>query len=117
MNATRDMTIWLLLLAAMLMCLTPAGEVAAALGVDAELLRLGDHGPQRVSCGFDQIVEITDKPLGIRTEPKRREILAAGHGLRVYVPFGEDWYGYSSRRLKENPEMAGMIAKAVLFGK
>jgi trans-2,3-dihydro-3-hydroxyanthranilate isomerase len=34
----------------------PAGEVAAALGVDAELLRLGDHGPQRVSCGFDQIV-------------------------------------------------------------
>jgi proline dehydrogenase len=54
--------------------------------------------------------------LGVR-EPKRREILAAGHGLRVYVPFGEDWYGYSSRRLKENPAMAGMIAKAVLFGK
>jgi proline dehydrogenase len=53
--------------------------------------------------------------LGVR-EPRRREILAAGHGLRVYVPFGEDWYGYSSRRLKENPTMAGMIAKAVLLG-
>ena len=53
--------------------------------------------------------------LGVR-EDKRREILGLGHGLRVYVPFGEDWYGYSSRRLKENPDMAGMIAKAVLLG-
>ena len=54
--------------------------------------------------------------LGVRPD-KRREILQAGHRLRVYVPFGEDWYGYSSRRLKENPAMAGMIAKAVLTGK
>ncbi len=54
--------------------------------------------------------------LGVRPQ-KRREILRAGHRLRVYVPFGEDWYGYSSRRLKENPDMAGMILKAVLTGK
>lgn len=54
--------------------------------------------------------------LGVR-EPVRRRLLGEGHHLRVYVPFGEDWYGYSTRRLKENPEMAGMIAKAVLFGK
>lgn len=54
--------------------------------------------------------------LGVR-ENVRRRILADGHHLRVYVPFGEDWYGYSSRRLKENPEMAGMIAKAVLLGR
>jgi proline dehydrogenase len=53
--------------------------------------------------------------LGVK-EKLRRRILAAGHPLRVYVPFGEDWYGYSSRRLKENPDMAGMIAKAVLTG-
>jgi len=53
--------------------------------------------------------------LGVK-ESLRRQILADGHRLRVYVPFGEDWYGYSSRRLKENPEMAGMIAKAVLTG-
>lgn len=54
--------------------------------------------------------------LGVR-ENVRRRLLSEGHHLRVYVPFGEDWYGYSTRRLKENPEMAGMIAKAVLFGK
>ena len=54
--------------------------------------------------------------LGVR-ENVRRRLLGDGHHLRVYVPFGEDWYGYSTRRLKENPEMAGMIAKAVLFGK
>jgi trans-2,3-dihydro-3-hydroxyanthranilate isomerase len=34
----------------------PVGEVAAALGLPPEVLTLGDHGPQRVSCGFDQII-------------------------------------------------------------
>ncbi len=34
----------------------PAQEVAAVLGVDPDLLQLGDHGPQRISCGFDQII-------------------------------------------------------------
>jgi proline dehydrogenase len=52
--------------------------------------------------------------LGVR-EGVRRAILAEGHHLRVYVPYGEDWYGYATRRLKENPAMAGVIAKAVLL--
>lgn len=52
--------------------------------------------------------------LGVR-EGVRRSILAEGHHLRVYVPYGEDWYGYATRRLKENPAMAGVIAKAVLL--
>ncbi len=34
----------------------PVGEVAAALDLPAEYLRIGDHGPHRVSCGFDQII-------------------------------------------------------------
>ena len=34
----------------------PVGEVEAALGLPASALRLGEHGPQRVSCGFDQII-------------------------------------------------------------
>lgn len=39
----------------------------------------------------------------------RRIIVNSGHRLRVYVPFGIDWFGYSVRRLKENPAMAGHI--------
>lgn len=34
----------------------PVEEVSVALGIPAEELRIGDHGPQRVSCGFDQII-------------------------------------------------------------
>jgi proline dehydrogenase len=49
--------------------------------------------------------------LGVR-EARRDELVAEGHRLRVYVPFGEHWYGYSLRRLQENPAMAGTIAKA-----
>jgi proline dehydrogenase len=49
--------------------------------------------------------------LGVREE-RREKLVAEGHRLRVYVPFGEHWYGYSIRRLQENPAMAGTIAKA-----
>jgi proline dehydrogenase len=52
--------------------------------------------------------------LGVREE-KRNEIMRAGHRMRIYVPFGKDWYGYSSRRLKENPDMASHIFKAIFF--
>src|SRR5215204_2714876 len=48
-------------------------------------------------------------------EELRGILVEAGHKLRVYVPFGEDWYEYSSRRLKENPKIAGYVAKDV-FG-
>ena len=49
--------------------------------------------------------------LGVREE-RRAELVAEGHRLRVYVPFGEQWYSYSVRRLQENPAMAGTIARA-----
>ncbi|HEY3550681.1 MAG TPA: proline dehydrogenase family protein [Gaiellaceae bacterium] len=49
--------------------------------------------------------------LGVREE-RRDELVAEGHRLRVYVPFGAHWYRYSLRRLQENPAMAGTIARA-----
>lgn len=52
--------------------------------------------------------------LGVR-ENRRNELLKSGHNVRIYVPYGEDWYGYSTRRLKENPQIAGHIVKAI-FG-
>jgi proline dehydrogenase len=47
-------------------------------------------------------------------EELRGILVGAGHKLRVYVPFGEDWYEYSSRRLKENPKIAGYVARDVV---
>lgn len=51
--------------------------------------------------------------LGVREE-RRNSILKAGHNLRVYVPFGDDWFGYATRRLKENPKMVTDIIKSIL---
>ena len=48
-------------------------------------------------------------------EELREIILAAGHRLRIYVPFGEDWLPYSKRRLKENPTIAQHALKQ-MFG-
>ena len=50
--------------------------------------------------------------LGV-TEQLRRQLIKEDYRLRVYVPFGADWYGYSVRRLKENPSIAGHIFKAM----
>jgi proline dehydrogenase len=47
--------------------------------------------------------------LGVRDD-RRDALVRAGHRLRVYVPFGRQWYAYSLRRLQENPAIAGYIA-------
>lgn len=52
--------------------------------------------------------------LGVKPE-LRKLLLSQGHRLRVYVPFGPDWYPYSTRRLRENPAIALYIMKA-FFG-
>ena len=49
------------------------------------------------------------------TPELRNSIVKQGHKMRVYVPFGKDWFGYSTRRLKENPKMASQIVKALFF--
>lgn len=51
--------------------------------------------------------------LGVR-ERLREDIVAKGHRMRVYVPFGRAWYGYSVRRLRENPAIAGHVFRAML---
>jgi proline dehydrogenase len=52
--------------------------------------------------------------LGVR-EKLRDQIIGDGHRMRIYVPFGEQWYAYSSRRLQENPHMAWYITKAIFI--
>lgn len=50
--------------------------------------------------------------LGVGDE-YRAELVRSGHPLRVYVPFGQDWFPYSLRRMKENPQVAGYIIKNI----
>jgi proline dehydrogenase len=50
--------------------------------------------------------------LGVDPE-LRKIILANGHRLRVYVPYGRDWYPYSIRRLRENPTVAHHVVRAM----
>ena len=51
--------------------------------------------------------------LGVRPE-LGDELVVEGHRLRIYVPFGRQWYAYSLRRLQENPKLAGYIAADTL---
>jgi proline dehydrogenase len=49
---------------------------------------------------------------GIRDDEQRR-IAAAGNQLRVYVPFGTQWYGYLMRRLAERPANLAFFLRAL----
>ncbi|KRC31110.1 proline dehydrogenase family protein [Acidovorax sp. Root219] len=49
-------------------------------------------------------------------EPLRDRLRDRGYPVRIYVPYGQDWHGYSIRRLKENPQLAGYLLKAALMG-
>ncbi|MFQ6128399.1 MAG: proline dehydrogenase family protein [Thermoplasmata archaeon] len=51
--------------------------------------------------------------LGVK-EKNRQEVVAKGHKMRVYVPFGKDWFPYSLRRLKENPRLVRHIMRELL---
>ena len=72
-----------------------------------EALRLIDRfGMSREQYEFQML-------LGVEEE-LRRILLKSGHRLRVYVPYGEEWYAYSVRRLRESPQIAGYAFKALL---
>jgi proline dehydrogenase len=51
--------------------------------------------------------------LGVREE-LGAALVREGHRLRIYVPFGRQWYEYSLRRLQENPRIAGYVASDTL---
>lgn len=69
------------------------------------------HDEALIRAALDRGVPEFQMLLGVREE-RARELAAAGHAVRVYVPFGEQWYAYSVRRLQENPAMATTIARA-----
>jgi len=67
------------------------------------------HGLKRDQYEFQMLLGVD--------EELRRILIASGHRLRVYVPYGRDWYPYSIRRLRENPEVARHVLRAMMSGK
>jgi proline dehydrogenase len=63
--------------------------------IDIAQALAGHHGRAPDSYEFQML-------LGIRMNEQKR-IADRGHQMRVYVPFGEDWYGYLVRRMAERP--------------
>jgi proline dehydrogenase len=52
--------------------------------------------------------------LGVR-EPLWQTWRAAGHTVRVYVPFGPEWRAYSTRRLRKNPQIFRHVMRDLLL--
>ncbi len=50
---------------------------------------------------------------GVRRD-LQRDLLARGYGVRVYLPFGTDWYPYFMRRLAERPANVIFLLKNLL---
>jgi len=84
---------------------------------------IATHDDVLVKAAYDAIAQLGLQKrdyefqmlLGVRPDMRNR-IVANGDQLRVYVPFGEHWYTYSMRRFKENPQVAGYVFKAIVFG-
>ncbi len=81
---------------------------------------IATHDKKLVDAAYE-LIETYDVPndkyefqmlYGVTPE-LRKSIVEKGHTMRVYIPFGKDWFGYSTRRLKENPKMASHIIKAL----
>ena len=71
---------------------------------------------------IDSLVELVEKMkiettkfefqvlYGVPMNGKLEKLISKGYKVRIYVPFGPDWYEYSLRRLKENPNIASINA-------
>lgn len=81
---------------------------------------LATHDPRMIEIGIDRAKWFDRGPqafeiqmlYGIRAEEQRR-LVAAGHQVRVYVPYGEEWYGYMMRRLAERPANVGFFLRSL----
>ncbi|MDY0220393.1 MAG: proline dehydrogenase family protein [Desulfobacterium sp.] len=75
--------------------------------VDAAFDLIEQYGVPEDMVEFQMLFGVTPR--------LRKSILDRGFPMRIYVPFGKDWFGYSTRRLKENPAMVQHIVKALFM--
>ncbi|MFI9051182.1 proline dehydrogenase family protein [Streptomyces sp. NPDC053427] len=81
---------------------------------------IGSHDPRMVAIGQELAHRNGRKPgdfefqmlYGIR-EAEQQRLVAEGHRMRVYIPYGTDWYGYFMRRLAERPANLGFFLRAL----
>ena len=50
--------------------------------------------------------------LGVRPEEQKR-LVELGYKVRVYVPYGDQWYGYLMRRMAEKPSNLALFVKSL----
>lgn len=81
---------------------------------------IATHDPAMIATALDYIDLAGREPssyefqmlFGIRPDEQER-LAAAGHRVRVYVPFGTDWYAYFLRRLAEKPANLALLVRAL----
>lgn len=75
--------------------------------IDHAFKLIGQYEVSKANYEFQMLYGVTPK-LG-------QSIVVKGHRMRIYVPFGIQWFNYSIRRLKENPNMVSHIIKAIFI--
>ncbi|MEU7179588.1 proline dehydrogenase family protein [Streptomyces celluloflavus] len=81
---------------------------------------IGSHDPRMVAIGQELAHRYGRKPAefefqmlyGIR-EAEQERLVTEGHRMRVYIPYGTDWYGYFMRRLAERPANLGFFLRSL----
>ncbi|MFH8410466.1 proline dehydrogenase family protein [Streptomyces sp. NPDC018019] len=82
---------------------------------------IGSHDPRMVAIGQELARRFGRKPAeyefqmlyGIR-ETEQQRLVAEGHRMRVYIPYGTDWYGYFMRRLAERPANLAFFLRSLV---
>jgi len=81
---------------------------------------IGSHDPRMIEIAAALASEHHRAPgsyefqmlFGIRPDEQDR-LAAAGHRMRIYLPYGTDWYGYFMRRLAERPANVAFFLRAL----
>jgi proline dehydrogenase len=81
---------------------------------------IASHDPRVVRIGEELVRRTGRDPgsyefqmlYGVRPDEQRR-LAEAGHRVRVYVPYGQEWYGYLVRRLAERPGNLAFFLRAL----
>lgn len=106
--------------------LTAKADVDAAFGRQLRTLMAASSTKPAVATHDEKLIDLTRELAAKRSAPFEFQMLygvrpdlqealvAAGFPLRIYLPFGSQWYPYLTRRLAERPSNAWFLAKAVV---